>query len=240
MADTPLVRTPPTLRPDHALAGYADVVDLIRREISLGRLLPGDKLPAERKLAERLGVARETLRQAFRVLEGSGQIQILRGNAGGAIIQDNSVAPEVALHELRQRRTALLSLIEFRRELESVAARLSATRRTEDDLAEMRLAQETLRSVGNKDEFRRADTVFHLAVARAAGNQHLAAAIEDSRASMFQPVDLADFEVIKESSHSQHQFVLDLIAEGDGEAASAAMRRHIDSSRDEILRLIDE
>ena len=239
MADTPPVRTPATLRPDHPLAGYADVVDLIRREISLGRLLPGDKLPAERKLAERLGVARETLRQAFRVLEGSGQIQILRGNAGGAIIQDNSVAPEVALHELRQRRAALLSLIEFRRELESVAARLSATRRTEDDLAEMRLAQETLRSVDNKDEFRRADTVFHLAVARAAGNQHLAAAIEDSRASMFQPVDLADFEVIKESSHSQHQFVLDLIAEGDGEAASAAMRRHIDSSRDEILRLID-
>ncbi|WP_456695613.1 FadR/GntR family transcriptional regulator [Aeromicrobium sp. P5_D10] len=228
------------LRPAHTLSGYADVVDFIRREISLGRLMPGEKLPAERKLAEKLGVARETLRQAFRVLEGSGQIVIVRGTAGGAIIQDNHVAPEVALHELRQRRDTLLSLVEFRRELESIAARLSAGRRSDEDLAEMHLAQDALRKAHNKDESRRADTAFHLAVARAAGNFHLVTAIEDSRASMFHPVDLADYEFVKESSHSQHQLVLDQIAEGDGEAAAEAMRRHIDASRAEMLKLIDE
>lgn len=57
---------------------------------------------------------------------------------------------------------------------------------------------------------------------------------------MFHPVDLATFEFVKESSHSQHQLVLDSIAQGDGAAASAAMRDHIDSSRAEMLRLIDD
>lgn len=232
--------SPHALRPDHTISGYAEVVDFIRREISLGRLLPGDRLPAERKLAEGLGVARETLRQAFRVLEGSGQIVIVRGTAGGAVIQDNSVAPEVALHELHERRDALLTLVEFRSEIETIAARLSASRRTDDDLEEMREAQEALRAATNKDESRRADTAFHLAVARSAGNSHLTAAIEDARASMFHPVDLATFEFVKESSHSQHQLVLDNIEKGDEVAASIAMRDHIDSSRAEMLRLIDD
>ena len=227
------------LRPVHAISGYAEVVDHIRREISLGRLLPGDRLPAERKLAEALGVARETLRQAFRVLEGSGQIVIVRGTAGGAVIQDTSVAPEIAMHELRQRRDSLFSLAEYRGEIETVAARLSASRRSEEDLEQMRSAQEALRVSANKDEARRADTAFHLAIARAAGNSHLSSAIEDARASMFHPVDLAAFDFVKESSHPQHQLILEEIARGDGEAAAAAMRQHIDSTRAEMLKLID-
>lgn len=225
--------------PSHPISGYAEVVDYIRREISLGRLLPGDRLPAERKLAESLGVARETLRQAFRVLEGSGQITIKRGTSGGAIVQDNSVAPEVAIHELRQRRDALLTLLEYREEIETIAARWSATRRSEADLEAMQEAQEALRLATNKDESRRADTAFHLAIASAAGNPHLSASIEDARASMFHPVDLAAFVFAKESSHTHHQLVLDEIAKGDGDAASAAMRRHIQSSRLEMLRLME-
>lgn len=227
------------LRPDRPISGYAEVVDFIRRQISLGRLLPGDRLPPERKLAGELGVARETLRQAFRVLEGSGQITVTRGTTGGATIQDNSLAPEVAILELRNRRDDLLSLAEYRREIESVSARMAASRRSETDLHEMGAAQNALQNASNKDEARRADTAFHLAVARAAGNRNLTAAIEDARAEMFQPVDLA-LHFAKDSSHSQHEVILKYILAKDDSAAYEAMWDHIETTRVEMLKMISD
>lgn len=223
-----------------AVTGYLGVVDFLRREISLGRILPGDRLPAERKLAEQLGVARETLRQALRVLEGSGQIVIVRGTAGGAVVQDHGLTPDFVRQELRSRKDSLLSLVEYRAEIESSAARLAAGRHDEADLDRMNQAQVSLAEASNKDESRRADTAFHLAVAQASGNQHLAGSIEDARAEMFYPVDLASFDFVKESSHSQHQEVIDAIARGDHEGASAAMRAHIEHTRYEILKLIGD
>ncbi|MET0451457.1 MAG: FCD domain-containing protein [Mycobacterium sp.] len=238
MTETSSKPTVSHLRPDRPISGYADVVDFIRRQISLGRLVPGDRLPSERRLAVELGVARETLRQGLRVLEGSGQITVTRGTTGGATVQDNSLAPEIAIHELRQRRESLLSLAEYRREIESIAARIAATRRTQADLHEMDSAQLALEDAPNKDEARRADTAFHLAVARAAGNPYLTAAIEDARAAMFQPVDLA-LNFFKEASLSQHELVLQGIRAEDGKAAGTAMWDHIECTRTEMQRMID-
>ena len=48
------------------VSGYQAVAGFLRREMALGRIRPGDRLPPERKLAEQLGVSRETLRQALR------------------------------------------------------------------------------------------------------------------------------------------------------------------------------
>lgn len=221
------------------ISGYAGVVDHLRREISLGRILPGERLPPERKLAEQLGVARETLRQALRVLEGSGHITVTRGTAGGAVVQDSAPNPDLVLHELRARRDELFALVEFRAAIESESASLAAGRRTDADLAAMEEAQEHLSASANKDESRRADTEFHLAVAAAARNAHLSWAIEDARAAMFDPVDLASFDFVMESSHTQHQRVIDAIRSGDASEAAAAMRDHLEHTRDEIQKLID-
>ena len=101
-------------------------------------------------------------------------------------------------------------------------------------------AQQALAEVSNKDESRRADTAFHLAVASASGNVHLAESVEDARAEMFYPVDLASFDFIRESSLHQHQAVLDAITAGDGHLAAATMRQHIEHTRDEMERLIGD
>jgi DNA-binding FadR family transcriptional regulator len=222
------------------VSGYVGVVDYLRREISLGRLLPGDKLPPERRLAEQLGVARETLRQALRVLEGSGQIVITRGTAGGAVVREHTPNAELVLHELRARREGLIDLVEYRAEIESAAARLAAMRSSQDDVRAMVDAQRALAEASNKDESRRADTAFHLAVANASRNVHLAEAVEDARAEMFYPVDLASFDFIRESSLQQHQAVLDAVTAGDSALAAATMRAHIEHTRDEMDRLIGD
>ena len=153
---------------------------------------------------------------------------------------DNAPDPELVLHELKARREDLLGLVEYRAEIESSAARLAAERRTQRDLDAMAHAQDELARARNKDESRRADTAFHLAVAGASANQHLARAIEDARAEMFHPVDLASFDFVMESSHTQHQRILDAITSGDSASAQQAMRDHVEHTRDEMLKLIGE
>ncbi|WP_307486998.1 FadR/GntR family transcriptional regulator [Microbacterium trichothecenolyticum] len=226
----------PPLRP---VPGYLAVVDFVRREISLGRLLPGDRLPAERRLAEQLGVARETLRQALRVLEGGGFLSIERGANGGAVILADVVDDAVLRSELRTRKDSLVQLIEYRAEIESSAARLAATKRTDADVDAMRAAQAELSGAEDKDVSRSADTAFHLAVATAAGNPFLLQAVEDARATMFFPVDLATFEFVKETSHRGHEAVLRAIADRDPDAAAAAMREHVEQTRVDLMALID-
>lgn len=222
----------------HAISGYQAIVDHLRREISLGRIMPGDRLPAERKLAEQYGVARETLRQALRILEGSGQLVIQRGAAGGPVVQALTLDPEAMMRELRGRKESIMELIEFRQVIEPAAAGLAAERRDEADLARMDEAQAALESASTRDESRRADTAFHLAVAEAARNPMLEQAIEEARSLMFLPTDLVSFEFAKDSSYSAHEHVLEAIRAGSNEDATAAMAAHIATTREEFVKVI--
>ena len=225
--------------PQHDVSGYRAVVDIIRREMALGRILPGHRLPAERKLAEQLGVARETIRQALRVLHDSGQITIERGAHGGAVILQPRLSEQVVLDELRSRRDEMKELFEFRLVIECAAARLAASRRADTDLSSMKAAQQALLDADNRDLSRSADTAFHLAVAHAAGNQRLLHAVENARAEMFVPIDLLTFTFITQTSHQGHEAVLRAVRACNPNAAEKAMRRHLEQARDELLNVID-
>lgn len=218
--------------------GYQAVVDVLRREIALGRILPGDRLPGERTLSEQLGVARETLRQALRILEGSGEIVISRGARGGAIVQDVAADRELVRAELRSRRAAIVAHHRFRAVLEEASAREAASCRDDDDLAAMAAAQDTLRQAPTMPDARAADTAFHMAVARAGGNPYLTAAIEDARAEVFHAIDALSFDFITETSLAAHQLVLDAIRAGDADEAARAMRAHIETSAHEFDELL--
>jgi DNA-binding FadR family transcriptional regulator len=226
--------------PARSAPGYQGIVDHLRREFILGRLRPGDRLPSERALAEHLGVARETLRQAFRVLEGSGQIVITRGARGGAIVQESIVDPQRIRADVATLSASIIPLTEYRSIVEGAAASLAAGRRDDADLAELTSAQEDLLASTTLDDSRHADTRFHLAIAAAAGNPILATAIEDARVQMFTTVDLLSFPFVKESSYSAHGAVLDAIRAADPEAAAAAMHAHLAVTREEFRRLFED
>lgn len=222
-----------------ARSGHQDVVDFLRREISLGRLRPGDRLPAERKLAAQLGIARETLRHALRILEESGQIEVRRGAAGGPVVQQTEPDAEVLRRDIVSREGSIIELTEFRAIVESAAAGLAAERRSVDDVHRLEAAQVELEAAVTKAESRLADQAFHLAIAQAAGNAMLVSSIEDARARMFDSVDLMPFEFIKDSSLGAHQAILEAITDGDAARAAAEMRRHLATTRQEFERIID-
>src|ERR1700744_5595360 len=81
--------TPPlTFRPIHTRRAFEEICERIREQLALGVLKPGDKLPAERDLAQQLGVSRNVLREALRSLEMAGVLRLQKGVKGGAFIRE--------------------------------------------------------------------------------------------------------------------------------------------------------
>src|SRR5512133_101079 len=97
---------------------YAVVVEHLRRAIMLGTYAPGDKLPPEREHAERLGVSRVTLREAVRVLEGEGLVEVRRGSMGGTTVRGGHAATADVRRHLRGRLDTILATQEFRLAIE--------------------------------------------------------------------------------------------------------------------------
>jgi len=145
----------------------------MRSEISNANWQVGDRIPAERILIDRLGVSRTSLREAVRSLVQEGLLETRQGD-GTYVVADN--ATEVALRR-RLGHADIEDVIDVRRGLDVVAARLAASRRTAQDLEELddavrRRADAT--RIADEDEFVDADVAFHLAVACAAHNDILA------------------------------------------------------------------
>ncbi|MUL82534.1 MULTISPECIES: FadR/GntR family transcriptional regulator [unclassified Mycolicibacterium] len=223
------------LRPLDAPPAYAAVVDRIRRAVTLGVLLPGDRLPSERTLAEGMQVSRVTVREALRVLQGEGLLLTKRGSGG------TTVSPGVMAADLTDDydgKTA--EVFEVRLAVETMAARLAAERGRPADLQWLDSCQDALEASTDIHAFRRADSNFHLAVARMSGNTMLSQVIEDTRASVFSRLDRSNFPVIYESSSRGHADVIAAIKNRDPDAAAAAMAAHIEEARGEVMAVLAE
>lgn len=156
---------------------YQDVVEQIQEAILEGELKVGEQLPAERKLIEMFGVSRGTLREALRVLQQKGMIEIKTGVSGGAIIKGvtaESFSENLALL-IRYRKVSLEDLAEFREGIEGTVAALAAERATAEDNAMLKALYEQSAAAfaagpGEWDTAIRCDEQIHLALARIAGN----------------------------------------------------------------------
>lgn len=217
---------------------YELVVDRIRLALHLGRYVPGEKLPAERTLAEQLGVSRVTVREALRVLQGEHYLGISRGVNGGAVVLANEEPVEVLRQRLREHLSDFDAILDFRIANEGAAARIAARRRTDADVASAAKTIEEMAECTDFASFRRADSAFHLVIAGATGNPLLQAAIQEARAAMFRPLDVIDLNVTRESSCREHRRILNAIIRRDSAAAERAMEAHIDTTRADVYRVV--
>src|SRR5262245_48296712 len=120
---------------------YQDVVDQIQEAIIDGSLKPGSQLPAERDLKEQFGVSRGTLREALRVLEQKGLIEIRTGVAGGSVIREvnsETLSENIGLL-IRNCSVSLRDLAEFREGMEGGVAALAAQRITDQERMELQV-----------------------------------------------------------------------------------------------------
>lgn len=237
-----------TMSTVRAAATYELVVDQLRRAMYLGRFLPGDKLPPERDLAHQMGVSRTTVREAIRVLEGEGLLEIRRGATGGLIVRERArLSKREAQSYVATQRDHIDSIFEFRLANECAAAALAAERRTGlqlqlmrkllDEMAELAATAEDRERVANIAKFTARDSTFHLTIAEASMNGFLIKAVEEGRAAMFEAIGRV-FSRIEESSNQGYDALLDAIDHGDTAAASKCMREHLEISRQSLHALL--
>jgi len=226
------------MEPIRKIAVHELVVDRLRRAIHLGDYLPGDRLPPERDIAERLEVSRESVREALRVLEVDGYIISRRGPTGGHTVTALSEPVARTLERLRADPSGLVHLMEFRTANECLAARLAAERRTRTDLNALRKSIAGLNDADDTAQFRRADAGFHLAIAIAARNPHVERAILDAREAIFLLHDDLDYEVVLDTTLDGHTAILRAVEARDGDGAADAMARHLATALGEIREVL--
>lgn len=156
---------------------FQDIVEQIENVILDGKMMPGQKLPSERELGEMLGTSRGTLREALRILEQKGLIEIKLGVNGGAVVKEASseqMSETLALL-IRSQSVSLEHLAEFREGVEGTVASLAAERVTKTDIKTLAKLKKDAQKYYEKglsqwDNFVRVDERIHMALARISGN----------------------------------------------------------------------
>ena len=162
------------LKPNRIFQG---VVDQIQEAVIDGRLKPGDVLPSEIKLKELFDTSRGTIREALRVLEQKGLIDIKTGVGGGAVVRspDTAKVSESLDLLLQSQKVSFDQLAEFREGIEGTVAALAAKRASSEDIRSLKdlISDEgaLLEKPGiDWQELLRMDVQVHISVAQAAGN----------------------------------------------------------------------
>jgi GntR family transcriptional repressor for pyruvate dehydrogenase complex len=206
------------------------IIRQMKQLISSGQLKPGDRLPAERVLAERFGVGRGYVREAIMKLEFYGLLKTSPQSgtyvAGLSIkILDSLLSDVIKLNN-----DDFGALIEARYLMEINAVKLAAQRRTDADLVELEtaLTDHEKRASRGLDAFEE-DMIFHMKIAAATKNQ-----VVESMMLIVVP-DLIRTIVERKvcgpdrsaRSITEHRNILDAIALSDAAAAEAAMQMHL-------------
>lgn len=215
---------------------YEEVARQIERLI-LKKLRPGDKLPSERELAEMLGVSRSSIRDAIRSLELMGLVEPRQG-AGTIVCEvsaESLVNPLSNLLVRQQRQVA--ELLDFRKMLEPPLAARAATHASDEEVAEM---EEILRRQDEKLRLGRLaieeDSEFHYSVAMASENTVVLKVLDILMDLLRETRERSlQLDGRPQKSLAGHRRILAAIKRHDGEAAKAAMRRHIEDIEEIVL-----
>ncbi|MEV1244011.1 FadR/GntR family transcriptional regulator [Nonomuraea sp. NPDC050022] len=209
---------------------FEDVIAQIERRIAEDGLKAGDRLPAERSLAEQLGVSRSSVREAMRVLETLGVVssQVGRGPDAGAVLTSR---PDTALTDLLRLHLGLASLelrevIDTRLMIERWAAARAAS--AGSDTSDLATALAGMDAATSAEEFVEHDTAFHCALADASGNRLIAAIMRSLRDSMRRyaveaVTRLGDTSVLR----ADHERILAAVRAGDPDEAANAVAEHL-------------
>jgi GntR family transcriptional repressor for pyruvate dehydrogenase complex len=219
---------------------YESVIEQIMDLVKNKKLKPGDKLPPERELAEKLSISRNSLREAFRVLESRGLIKSKPG--GGRFIREirenghNNTENII----LSLEKSSILELLEAREIFEVKIAEIAAQRATLEDIE---IIEEALNKMNQNEELKddkktESDTEFHLAIAGASHNfvfvnimkLHLDL-LKETREKTWQ------IPGRREKQYQEHRAIFQAIKEHNSKKAEEAILKHLRNIRKIVVRI---
>lgn len=212
----------------------AVVVNWIESAILEGRLVVGDRLPAERELAAQWGVGRSAVREAVRALQAQGVVTSSVGQAGGTRIAAQQGA---ALAKLLRLQVALAGfpvddVTDLRVALERASVAASCREANAAALDRLQDLVTRMASTTDRAGFNDLDTEFHVAIAAAGGNSLVSDLTVAVRESLQQPIldaeeKMDDWSGFHATLCQQHAEILDAIRSGDAARAQDAVETHI-------------
>ena len=223
---TPVVSNPPRLQGQ---------MRLLLDHIESQGLQGGERLEPERELAKILGISRPSLREAIQILQVQGRLRVKHGI--GIFLLDQADGEKLR-ESLRTAQHRIEELFQMREILEAPAVEWAAERRSEEQLAEMKLAARALnQAIARKpvdfENLRRLDMEFHLTIVRSAQNQFLNQTLGTLQEIMFHSMD----NTLKlpgrvDSSEHEHGMILEAIEKRDSITARLMIIQHIHNARD--------
>ncbi len=212
--------------PVRSQTAFEETVDRLGTAIRLGLLPPGTRLPAERELCAKLGIARSTLRQALVALAQSGHLHASRGRGGGTFVADPQPPAPPPSPELL---AAWRDVCDERMTVEVGVAMLAAERAEPemvDALDELVVALDGL--LEDFSAYRQADVRLHVGLAEATGTPRLVTAMTEVQGAMTGLISLiAHPPEVLDSANGQHRRVLAAVRAGDQERAAREMIEHL-------------
>lgn len=226
---------------------YEEIVDQIKHLIAEGKLKPGDKLLAERDLADRFQVSRASVREAIRTLEMLGIIDIRPGE--GTFVRgtetDDIIRPLAMF--LAVERNSLLDMFEMRRIFETATASLAAQRATFEELDQIESMLANMRERLNLQDSEKGeefDAAFHYAVAEATHNSLLTKLFKTVSEEFAKANSVARRQLYHDNVQNaqriidQHSEILQAIRSGSPQKASEAMLAHLTFAEGELRKWI--
>jgi GntR family transcriptional repressor for pyruvate dehydrogenase complex len=220
------------------------IVSQIRKQIFTGNLVPGDRLPAERLLMEQFNVSKQTLREAMRVLEFLGLVDIKKGVTGGAYIAeiDSHIALDVLANFLYFKDLSIHDLAEVRKIVEPQAAAIAAQTMSKEQMQKLKQyidkSKEQFELGKTSEEPFNNELDFHCVIARSTNNPLLKFIVEFVESLMSEKKTLVKLDrPFLRSVIEAHERIYDAIVHNDSQRAQEEMYKHIVKVENSMKRL---
>ncbi|EMI40435.1 GntR domain-containing protein [Rhodopirellula sp. SWK7] len=211
-------------------------------QILAGDVKPGEPLPQEAVLCDKMGVSRTVIREAIKSLAAKGLVDS-RAKRGTIVLPARSwnyLDPEVLDWQSRADTgdSQLFFLTEFRQTIEPAAAALAAERASDEQLQAIRAAFEQMEENTDKvDEFLKADLQFHTEILHATGNLFFSPVANVIHVSLASSLRVTNRQASdNRTSIPPHRKVLDAICARDADAAREAMRSLLKDANERIQK----
>ena len=217
-----------------------EVAEQLKQSILLGQFKTGEKLPAERKLAEEFEVSRVAVREALRALGNSGFVSTRQGSAGGAFVTDLTFEQltNTYLDLFLANKISLPDLYEVRLLVEPEMARCAAQNVSSKYTGRLQAAldAEELPLATLMDDIDR-KTAVHFILAEMCGNRFFEGLVRSMMRLTKQVVEAVSPDPRQMHPSGWHMPVVGAVLAGDGEAAFAAMRRHAVEFGERLIKM---
>jgi DNA-binding FadR family transcriptional regulator len=216
-------------RPIRQLRVSEEIISQLKQSILLGHFKPGDKLPAERYLAEEFRVSRVAIREALRTLENAGFLATRQGPSGGAYVTDLNFEnlAKTFLDLFMANKISIPEMHQLRILVEPEVARLAASRVTPEFAQQLKdsLEAEELPIPSLSVDVERKQRV-HLILAEMCGNRFFEALVRSAMELTRKVVEAVEPDPRSMHPAGMHHPIVKAVLAGDSKAAAIEMGKH--------------